>query len=144
MLLVIIVRDNAAKLIKLRLMKMKNKQSHIIPVLIMIFVVMGFVSSITSCKKDGPARAEITVVDVKGAPVEGATVVLHQDTLKSPVTGAQASISDVKISDADGKTSHEFPLEAILNVDISMGSRRVSDYIRLEKSNTVSKTLILK
>ena len=123
---------------------MKNKQSHIIPVLILFFATLGFISSISSCKKDGPARAEITVIDATGAPIEGATVVLHQDTLKSPVTGAQASIYDVKITDSEGKTAHEFPLEAILNVDISMGTHRISDYIRLEKSNTTSKTLMLK
>jgi hypothetical protein len=125
-------------------MKMKNKRVHIIPVLILFFGFLGVVSVISSCKKDGPARAEIIVVDVTGAPVEGATVTLHQDTLKSPVTGAQATISDVKTTDSDGKTSHEFPLEAILNVDVVKGKLKVSDYIRLEKSSTVSKTVSLK
>lgn len=125
-------------------MKMKNKQSPIISVFILFLSVFGALSLTFSCKSEGPARAEITVVNATGNPVEGATVILHQDTLKSPVTGAQSNISDVQTTDADGKTSHEFPLESILNVDVSKGKLKISDYIRLEKSNTVSKTVILK
>ena len=125
-------------------MKMKNKQSPIISVFILFLSVFGALSLTFSCKSEGPARAEITVVNATGNPVEGVTVILHQDTLKSPVTGAQSNISDVQTTDADGKTSHEFSLESILNVDVSKGKLKISDYIRLEKSNTVSKTVILK
>ena len=97
---------------------MKNKQSPIISVFILFLSVLGVLSLSFSCKSEGPARAEITVVNATGNPVEGVTVILHQDTLKSPVTGAQSNISDVQTTDADGKTSHEFSLESILNVDV--------------------------
>lgn len=123
---------------------MKNKQTHKLQVFFLFFIIIGTLNSVSSCKKDGPARAEITVVNASGVPIAGATVLVHQDTIKSPVTGAQAVISDVQTTDSDGKSLHEFPLEAILNIDVSSGKLKASDYIRLEKSKTVIKTVVLK
>jgi len=123
---------------------MKNKQTNKLQAFFLFFVIIGTLNGVSSCKKDGPARAEITVVNANGVPVAGATVLVHQDTIKSPVTGSQAIISDIQTTDSDGKSLHEFPLEAILNIDVSSGKLKASDYIRLEKSKTVIKTVILK
>src|SRR5689334_7177382 len=111
-------------------MKIKFNTTYII-----IYAVFAAVLATgLGCAKQGPAKAIVTVVDGKGAPVAGAVVTLHQDTIKSPVTGQQANISDVETTDSDGKAEFQFSLEAILNVDVKLGPKAAYDYIRLEQS----------
>ena len=97
-----------------------------------------------SCKKTSPADANVKVVDSLSRPVKGALVILRQDTVVNPSTGVQADIYDEKTTDINGNAFFSFKWEAVLNVEVTKGNLKAYDYIRLEQSNTVSKTIILK
>ena len=108
-------------------------------ILIVLFTVVIF----ASCHKTKPCEAIITVVDSLGNPVQGAKVVLRQDTVVS-AQGVQANIYDEKITDYIGQSIHTIQWEAVLNVEASKGSLKARDYIRLEQSETVSKTVTIR
>ena len=103
-----------------------------------------FAISLSSCKKPEDTKAIITVIDVNGGVVVGATVRMHQDGLISP-SGQYSEVSDEQNTDNSGKTEHVFEHEAILNVDVVkplVGNDLTgSNVIRLLKHKTVSKTI---
>lgn len=108
-----------------------------------LFAVMIVVFSF-SCKKTKPAEANVTIVDTLNRPVGGATVVLRQDSVINNTTGVRADIYQEKTTSGDGNAHFEFKWEAVLNVEVTKGSLSAKDYIRLEQSKTVSKTVIIK
>ncbi len=91
---------------------MNNKSILLIAFVIGIFSIL--VSS--SCKKEKPGKAVITVLDSLNQPVYGATVNLNSDNNPEP-----GIVKDKKVSDNNGKTYHEFPLECILQVIVTKG-----------------------
>jgi hypothetical protein len=91
---------------------MNNKSILLIAFVIGVFSVL--VS--TSCNKEKPGKAVITVLDSLNQPVYGATVNLNSDNNPEP-----GIVKDKKVSDNNGKTYHEFPLECILQVEVSKG-----------------------
>ena len=97
----------------------------------------------SACEKSGPAEAVITVTDSTGKRISGATVVLRQDSVVNPTTGAQAVINESKVSDGSGQASFSFKLEAVLNVEVDKGLLSGRDYIRLEQSKQVTKTVVI-
>ena len=103
-----------------------------------------FTTSLNSCKKSEDTKAIITVIDVNGGVVAGATVRLHQDGLISP-SGQYSEVSDEQNTDNSGKTEHVFEHEAILNIEVSkwVGNNELTgnNVIRLLKHKTVSKTI---
>jgi hypothetical protein len=76
------------------------------------------VISTTSCKKEKPGKAVISVIDSLNQPVYGATVNLNSDNNPEP-----GIVKDKKVSDNNGKTYHEFPLECILQVEVTKGTK---------------------
>jgi hypothetical protein len=92
---------------------MKNRSILILTLTIGFFAL--FVN--TSCKKEKPGKAVITVLDSLNLPVYGATVNLNSDNNPEP-----GIVKDKKVSDNNGKTYHEFPLEVILQVEVTKGS----------------------
>lgn len=98
----------------------------------------------SACEKSGPADALITVVDSTGKRVAGAVVVLRQDSVINPTNGSQAVINEVKISDASGQAAFSFKLEAVLNVEVTKSALSGRDYIRLEQSKEVAKTVVIR
>ncbi|MEO8146927.1 MAG: hypothetical protein ABI723_04780 [Bacteroidia bacterium] len=108
------------------------------------FLFTGIAVLTSSCKKTSPADATITVVDSLDRPIKGATVILRQDSVVNPSTGIKADIYDEKVTDINGNTFHSFKWEAVLNLEVTKGNLKVLDYIRLEQSKTVSKTVVLK
>ncbi|MFI5218114.1 MAG: hypothetical protein ACHQNT_01410 [Bacteroidia bacterium] len=108
------------------------------------FILSTVVSAFYSCRKTGPADAIVTVVDSVSNPVSGALVILKQDSVISPNTGAQADVYQSQVTDGSGQASFSFKLEAVLFVEVSKGSLEVKDYIRLEQSKQVEKTIVLK
>ena len=118
----------------------KQKLSFLIPsLLISLLVVSTF-----SCKKEGPCKATITVVDSLERSVAGAKVILRQDSVVNPNTGAQAYIHQEGTTSASGTVSFEFDKEAVLNIEASKGDMFGRDYIRLEQSGTVTRTVKIK
>jgi hypothetical protein len=99
---------------------------------------------ITACKKSGPADAVVTVLDVAGAPVSGATVILRQDSVINPTTGIRADLYQEQVTGSSGEAFFSFKLEAVLNIEVHKDSIINDDeYIRLEQNETVRKTVIL-
>jgi len=111
---------------------------YLLPIL--FIAVIGW----SSCEKTGPADATVTVVDSTGKRVAGAVVVLRQDSVINPNTGSQAVINETKVTDASGNAWFSFKLEAVLNVEAEKGTLSGRDYIRLEQSKTVSKTVVIR
>jgi hypothetical protein len=98
----------------------------------------------SSCEKSGPADAVITVTDSTGKRVSGAIVVLRQDSVVNSTTGSQAVINESKTTDAAGQAAFSFRLEAVLNVEVTKGTKSARDYIRLEQSKEVAKTVVIR
>ena len=98
---------------------------------------------IVSCEKAPETKAIITVNDINGNPVQGATVWLSQNGQISP-QGTVSNISDQQITDSQGQTVHIFDLEKVLNIDAqkTQGNDFLSgsDEIKLVKNETVFKT----
>lgn len=86
---------------------------------VILAILLGFFSflTITSCHKEKPGKAVITVLDSLNAPVYGAVVSLNSDNNPEP-----GVVKDKKTTDNNGKTYHEFPLEVILQVEVSKGT----------------------
>jgi len=97
-----------------------------------------------SCKKTKPAEANVMIKDTLDRPVGGATVVLRQDSVISTTTGVRADVYQEKVTASDGNAHFEFEWEAVLNVEVTKDGMVGKDYIRLEQSKTVSKTVIVK
>ncbi len=89
---------------------MKNKTVIFFSVILM-FVAIFFAPS---CKKEEPGKAIITVVDSLNIPVFGAVVNLNSDNNPKP-----GIVKDKKTTDNNGRTYHEFPLEVILQVEVT-------------------------
>ncbi len=117
---------------------MKARHILLLPAVLLMVVIMA------SCDKKGPCDAGVTVVDTLGRKISGATVVLRQDSVINPTNGTQASVYEVGITGTSGTASFSFKLEAVLILEATYGARDARDYIRLEQSETVSKTVIVK
>ena len=106
-------------------------------------ILLMFLPSFFSCKEDAPTKGVITVLDSNSSPVSGAIVTVFQDSVINPITGVQANIRDVKISDGSGVTEHTFKWEAFLNIEAVHPNftDTARGYIRLEYQKTVEATV---
>lgn len=100
--------------------------------------------SVSSCKKTTDCEAIITVVDTLGRAVPGAKVVLRQDSVVNPQTGVRADIFSEQFTTSSGEAIFSFQWEAVLNVEVTASTASAKDYIRLEQSETVRKTVKVK
>lgn len=116
----------------------------IVKLLPLIFILSILTGTFYSCRKTGPADAVVTIVDTLNRPVQGAKVVLRQDSVVNTHTGVQADVYQEQISDFNGQAVFSFQLEAVLIVEVTKGALYEDDYIRLEQSKQVEKTVILK
>ena len=108
-------------------------------------IVFGLlVAGVISCKKTGPAEAVITVHTPQSQPIEGARVILRQDSITNPNTGIQADVYKEQYTGASGETFFKFDNEAVLNIEVSKDTlSENNEYVRLEQNKTVRKTVIL-
>jgi hypothetical protein len=119
--------------------------------LFLVFVTLAF----NACKRQGPAKAIITVVDKDKKPVYNATVNLHARDIPAPAKPGQ--IEATQTTDASGKASFEFPNEAIFTIDAYYvttvtdsilgtykDTLRGTSSIRLEKDKTVEETVVIR
>jgi hypothetical protein len=109
----------------------------------LIVVALFLALSFFSCKKDGPSNAVITVVDSINRPVQGATVILWQDTAVNKSNGVASNVRVSKKTDAAGKAEFEFQLEAFFNIDVLYNADTARSFIRLKEHETVSKTVVI-
>ena len=82
---------------------------NISKVLIPLLLVFTFIS----CSEEPITKGVITVYDMDGNTVSGATVVLSQEE----ITGVtQTNVVSTLVSDFNGQTEHILELEALMNV----------------------------
>ena len=109
------------------------------------FTVLSLITFIApGCKKEGPCEAQIIVTDTSGKFISGALVILQQDQVTSNVTGAQANVRDSGLTNSMGQVNFEFKLEAVLNIEARKDSLSGKDYIRLEQSKLITRTVVIK
>ncbi|MCC6253270.1 MAG: hypothetical protein IT238_12495 [Bacteroidia bacterium] len=116
---------------------MKNKNFILFSIIIACFSVL-FITS--SCKKKPVGKAIITVIDSLNQPVYGAIVNLNSNNNPKP-----GVVKDKKTSDNNGKTYHEFPLEVILQIEVTKGSKVApKSNIHIIPGETATQTVKLK
>jgi uncharacterized GH25 family protein len=120
-----------------------NKEKHSGIYTGLLFASCFLALTFSGCKKDGPTRAIITVVDSVGKPVSGANVDLWQDTAVNNTNNVQSTLRVKKTTDASGKAQFDFQLEAFLNITAVKGADTGKSYIRLKEHETVSQTVSL-
>lgn len=108
-------------------------------ILVGLFLSMSFFA----CKKNGPTKAVVTVVDSISRPVQGTTVILWQDTAVNKTNGVASDLRVSKTSDAAGKAEFEFQQEAFLNIDVLYNADTARSFIRLKEHETVNKTVVI-
>ena len=121
-------------------MNIKKEAGRNIGSVIICFFIAMF---LFTCKKDGPTRAVVTVLDVNKSPVSGATVTLWQDTAINTTNGVKSTLRVIKTSDAAGNAEFEFELEAFLNIEVISGPDTGRSFIRLKEHETVTATVNL-
>ncbi len=109
----------------------------------LVFIGLFCSMSFFSCKKDGPTKAVITVVDSINRPLQGAKVILWQDTAVNKSNGVASEMRVTKNTDAAGRAEFEFQLEAFLNIDVVYNADTGRSFIRLIEFETVSKTVVM-
>lgn len=109
-----------------------------------IFVLIATLASVSNiaCRKKGDTSATITVVDLNGVAVGGATVELH--TRDIPAPGAPGIVEQTATTDASGQATFIFELEAVLTIEATQGGRFGTGSVRLEKHENVSQQVIVR
>lgn len=96
-------------------------------------------SPITGCKKTGPGKAVVTVLDSLKQPISGAKVELTSKDNQPP-----GDVSDIQTTDINGNTYHEFELEMILKVKVEkFGYTAPNENIHIIPDETAQLTVIM-
>ena len=108
--------------------------------ILLILTVFTFI--VSGCKKTEPCEAIITVTDTLGNRMPNVKVVIRQDSIVSN-QGVRANIFQEALTAGNGEAYFEVKWEAVLNLEVFYDTLTVRDYIRLEQSETVRKTVVL-
>lgn len=96
-------------------------------------------SPLSGCKKTGPGKAVITVLDSLKQPISNAKVELTSKDNQPP-----GDVSDIQTTDVNGKTYHEFELEMILKVKVEkFGYTAPNENIHIIPDETAQLTIIM-
>ena len=117
------------------------KKSHTYWKAGIVLITACVLLSVFSCKKDGETKAVITVNDAAGKGVEGATVILWQDTSVNPTSHVKANIRVTKTTDGSGTADFTFSLEAYLNITATKDTNTARGFVRLKEHETVGQTV---
>ena len=79
-----------------------------------LLIVIITLFSMSSCYEEPPTKGIITVYDMEGNTVTGATVKLYQEDI---VGVTQTNVVSSLVSDYNGQTEHVLELEALMNVE---------------------------
>lgn len=109
-----------------------------------IFILIATLASVSNiaCRKKGDTSATITVVDMSGAAVGGATVELH--TRDIPAPGDPGIVEQIATTDASGQATFIFELEAVFTIEATQGGRFGTGSVRLEKHENVSQEVVIR
>ncbi|MFN7013884.1 MAG: hypothetical protein ACK4ON_06405 [Bacteroidia bacterium] len=110
---------------------------------------------LSACRRQGPAKGIVTVVDKNNKPVYNATVNLHARDIPAP--SKPGEIEATQTTDASGKAAFEFANDAIFTIDAYIvetvndsilgtyqDTIRGTSSIRLEKDKTVEETVVIR
>jgi hypothetical protein len=79
-----------------------------------LLIVFINLFSLSSCYEEPLTKGIITVYDMEGNTVSGATVKLYQEDI---VGVTQTDVVSTLVSDFNGQTEHVLELEALMNVE---------------------------
>lgn len=140
-------------------------------ILVIVLVILGVSVFLSSCKKDTPPKAVVTVKTSTGAIVSGAYVKVYSDPryyndfvvegtdtlyMYDPVGYYDPDgkiLYDVKTTNTAGQTEHEFKYESIYNVVVKKPykvSHNVWDTLRgegaliLKMNETYQETIVIR
>ena len=111
--------------------------------LLIVFITLF---SLSSCYEEPLTKGIITVYDMEGNTVTGATVKLYQEDI---VGVTQTNVVSTLVSDFNGQTEHVLELEALMNVEAYTLSESASadtllygtTVIRLMRGKTIYKNI---
>jgi len=115
--------------------------------ILLSFLIVGMM---TSCRKESPTVAIITVVDTEGVIFHGATVRLHPEPTINPHPAI--IIDDILISDRNGEASFDYTDKfnlgqagfAVLDIEIWSGDTLSgTGIIKVEAEQTSEETVVL-
>lgn len=115
-----------------------------------MLVAILTVGMMTSCRKESPTVAVITVVDTSGAVFSGAMVRLYPTPTVNPHPGI--TIDDTLVSDSDGKATFDYTDRfnlgqagfAVLDIEIRSGDTLYgTGIIKIEAEATSDETVVL-
>jgi len=115
-----------------------------------MLVAILTVGMMTSCRKESPTVAVITVIDTSGAVFYGAMVRLYPTPTINPHPGI--TIDDTLYSDIDGKATFDYTDRfnlgqagfAVLDIEIRSGDTLYgTGIIKIEAEKTSKETVIL-
>ena len=115
-----------------------------------MLVAILTVGMMTSCRKESPTVAVITVIDTSGAVFYGAMVRLYPTPTINPHPGI--TIDDTLYSDIDGKVTFDYTDRfnlgqagfAVLDIEIRSGDTLYgTGIIKIEAEKTSKETVIL-
>ncbi len=119
-----------------------------------LFAVISTVI-LSACRRQGPAKGIVTVVDKNNKPVYNATVNLHARDIPAP--SKPGELEATQTTDASGKAAFEFPNDAIFTIDAYIvetvtdsilgtykDTLKGTSSIRLEKDKTVEETVVIR
>lgn len=100
-------------------------------------VLLCFIFIAPACKKETDCKAIITVTDTLGNAVENALVLLNY----ASATSAQPQLAQSGRTDASGKVSFTFQLEATWDITAALNNKSGTGIITLKPGETVEKTV---
>jgi hypothetical protein len=120
-----------------------------IAILIIGFLLSGFVFNLSSCRKETDCKALVKCVDSSGTAVNNANIFLF--ALVKSADGKTTYTGDVTATgntDGSGAVNFTFKLPAIYDIRATLvaGTRTLSglSIIKLEEGKTISKTVSIK
>jgi hypothetical protein len=108
---------------------------------VILIAITTILISLSACRGDQTCRAQITVVNVSGVPVSGASVKLYV----AP-EGLYPNIESEKTTNANGLAEFAYKDPVILNIEARLNNLKSdsTELIKLDKGKTNQKTVTIK
>jgi hypothetical protein len=111
---------------------------------ILVFGIVAVVISLSSCGKEKPPKAEITVTNTDGDRLEGATVILKC----IPLEQVKCNVGDTQTTNASGESLHDFKNPAVLRVEATYTLNDSvtlfgDKFVKLEMDKVTKETVVL-
>lgn len=108
-----------------------------------MFVISGVflgIFSTSSCKKETDCTAIVTITDTNGVAVPNVNLYVGPP---APIPAGQTAIEQTGLTDASGKATFVFKLEATMDITASIDTRSGNGIVTLKPGETVEKTVVI-